>query len=303
MFKKFLRCLIAGGSESKPKSKQSKRQDKQIHPQTTPAERKRMLELRQRGQSVHAIAGTMNRSSRTVHQVLTKRGTQPLPDPEEPFEDSEISEQEEGSLQKNRRRKSGGNFIRGGEEVAESFLRDFGPTLNRLVFEAMKGNDDLVLQFFANQTGVKIPKKTVDDIVHEEIKNNPDLRRQVADDYLERRRRMGRTETEIAEEVLDLAVKIAGIMERGRWPDVVEKAVTSGEIGKILEIWRGKEPQELHTQPGPTLPRPQIQPQGNSEPSLSTVPECEPTMGPQPLSGPGARTGNHAPQSPFGGKL
>lgn len=252
MFKKFLRCLIAGGSESK----QSKRQGNQIHPQTTPAERKRMLELRQRGQSVHAIARTMSRSSRTVHQVLTKRDTQPLPHPEEPLEDSEISEQKEGSRQKNRRRKSDGNFIRGGEGVAESFLREFGPTLNRLVFEAMKGNDDLVLQLFANQTGVKIPKKTVDDIVHKEIKNTPDLRRQVAEDYLERRRRMGRTETEIAGEILDLAIKIAGIMERGRWPDVVEKAVTSGEIGKILEIWRGKESPEPQTLPGPTLPGP-----------------------------------------------
>lgn len=189
MFKKIIRCLINGGPESKPESTQSKQQGKQNHPRTTPAERTRMLELRKQGQSVHNIAGTMDRSSRTVHQVLTKRGTQPLPDPGEQSGDAEPSEHEAINRRKNHRRRSGGNFARGEEEPADSFLREYGPTLNRLAFEAMKDNEEATLQCFANQYGMKMPKKTVDDIVIEEIKNSPDLKRQVADDYIERRSR------------------------------------------------------------------------------------------------------------------
>ena len=277
MFKKILRCLIAGRTKSKRKGKQSKRPGEQNHPQpsklnaknserftqTTPAERKRMFDMRQRGQSVHAIARALGRSSRTVHQVLTQRGTQPLPEPEEPH-DAGLPERAEGSRRKNQTRRQDGDVKRGEEEPTESFLREFGPTLNRMAFDVIKDNDEYILQFFGNQYGMKIPKKTIDDIVHEEIRNNPDLKRQVADDYLVRRRRMGRTETEIAGEVLDLAMKFADIMVRGRWTDVAEKAVTSGEIRKIIEVLRGRQSPESESLSRPTLAQHPVRPADTS---------------------------------------
>ena len=46
---------------------------------TTPTERARMHMLRREGFSVHAIANRLHRSSRTVHTILTERGTRELP--------------------------------------------------------------------------------------------------------------------------------------------------------------------------------------------------------------------------------
>lgn len=80
---------------------------------------------------------------------------------------------------------------------------------------------------------------------------------------------MGRTDTEIAAEVLNLAIKISEVMARGRWPDVLEKAVTSGEIRKIMEVLGRKQHPDQQYLSTPTLPETQRQPDStaSSEPS------------------------------------
>jgi hypothetical protein len=64
---------------------------------------------------------------------------------------------------------------------------------------------------------------------------NPELRRQWVEDYLERKKRKGRTDVDIAGEVLELALKVADVMARGRWANVAESAITSGELRKTVE--------------------------------------------------------------------
>ena len=49
-------------------------------PRTSLEERREMFALRQRGLSVGAIAKKLDRSSRTVYEVLTNRRRQPLPE-------------------------------------------------------------------------------------------------------------------------------------------------------------------------------------------------------------------------------
>jgi len=167
-----------------------------------------------------------------------------------------------------------------------------------MAFEVIKDNDEYILRFFGNQYGMKIPKKTIDDIVREGIRNNPDLKRQVADDYLVRRRRMGRTETEIAGEVLDLAMKFADIMVRGRWTDVAEKAITSGEIRKIIEVLRGRQSPESESLSRPTLAQHPDQPADTSTPLLTKWPEGEPTTGSPPSSALETQPDHQSPQPP-----
>lgn len=256
-----------------------------------------MFELRRQGHSVQAIARAQSRSSRTVHQVLTERGTQTLPDPEEQLSDAGLQEPDEvGRHKKNKRRRSGDNMVHGGKEPFGSLLQRLEPVLERYAVKALEANDDFALQLLGAYMDVKIPKKTIDDMLHEEIRANPDLRRQWAEDYLERQKRRGRTDTEIAAEVLGLGVELAKMMERGRWPDVVEKALTSGEVRKTVEAWLGRGAQGLQGLSGPTPAQPQVQPAGAPIRPLPEGSGHEPEPGSPPLSVPVAQPGQQALQ-------
>jgi hypothetical protein len=268
MFKKLVGFITL--SRSKRESKQSKRGCKQNHiqstqqkpkgnsgfSQTTPAERKRMFELRRTGHSVHAIAKTLGRSSRTVHQVLTERGTKPLPDPEGLIGDTPLSEDnDDGRHRVHQRRKSDGNVGQTTGEFSGSIWKRLEPMLEQRAADVLKRNDEFVVQILAVHLGVEIPKKSLTDMVHEEIRGDPDLRRQLAEQYLEDKKRRGRTDTEIANEVLDLACKFAEVMARGRWPDVVDKALTSGELRKTIQALVGNEPSAVDPPSGRDLPQ------------------------------------------------
>ncbi len=171
----------------------------------------------------------------------------------------------------------------GGKKPFDSLLQKLETKLEQVAVGALEANDDFAVQLLGACLGVKIPKKTIDDMVYEEIRANPDLRRQWAEDYLERQKRRGKTDTEIAAEVLDLAIELAKMMERGRWPDVVEKAVTSGEVRKMAEAWLGKGAPAPHGPSGPTPVQPQVQPAGAPKRPLHEGSGHEPEPG-SPLS-------------------
>jgi len=310
------------GKQSKHIGKQSRQENKQqakrssnstsktdhkdgSFTQTSPSERREMFALRQSGLGVGAIAKRLGRSGRTVYEVLTERGTRPLPNAEELLQDDGLPEPEEIDCPKRRKRRRRGDRMAPSEtEPSDSLGRRLGRILDEKVADAVRAlkiNDEFALQILAAHFGVKIPKKTVDDMVWEEVKSSPELRRQLAEDYVERQKRSGRTDTEIAAEVLDLAIKIAEMMARGRWPDVVEKAVTSGEIRKTLQVLLGKESRDVQEHTNLTTPQSQIPP---SVVTLATLPEgTEGEAGTRPpFTDPAARAGHENLQPAKGDK-
>ena len=82
--------------------------------------------------------------------------------------------------------------------------------------------------------GVKIPRKTPDDMVMETIGDHPTLRREWAETRLQQIKRNGRSEMDIFEEGLDKYFKLARLLNQNAWPQVVNNAVVSGEARQIL---------------------------------------------------------------------
>ena len=105
--------------------------------------------------------------------------------------------------------------------------------------------------------GVKIPRKTLDDMVMETIGDDPTLRREWAETRLQQMKRNGRTEMDIFGEGLDMYLKLAQELTKGAWPRVVNNAVVSGEVQQTLlglaSLWKGEAPKAEETQGAPTL--------------------------------------------------
>ena len=200
---------------------------------TTHQEREAMLSLRHEGLSVHAIAETLGRSSRTIQDILTSRGTQPLP-PRGGAPPRLGSDDVARARRRRRRRGSGGSPH---DSAANPDLRR---RLDAMVLEAAKhvfrDDPELAQQVIAAQFGLKLPKKSVDDIVLEEIKNDPRLRREWAEEHLKQMKYRGRTELEIVDEGLEMFCKF--LDRRGRstnWPEAVAEMARSGEIHKTIQ--------------------------------------------------------------------
>ena len=105
--------------------------------------------------------------------------------------------------------------------------------------------------------GVKIPRKTLDDIVMETIGDDSKLRQEWVSTRLQQIKRNGRTEMDIVGEGLDMLLKISQESERAAWPRVVNNAVVTGEAKQTLvglaRLWKGLEPKAEETQSAPTL--------------------------------------------------
>jgi hypothetical protein len=82
--------------------------------------------------------------------------------------------------------------------------------------------------------GVKIPRKTLDDMAMETIGDDQTLRREWAETRLQQMKRNGRSEMGIFEEGLDKYFKLARLLDQNAWPQVVNNAVVSGEARQIL---------------------------------------------------------------------
>ena len=161
--------------------------------------------------------------------------------PEPDTEGKDLRHQNPGQGRRRRRtrhRRPSSDQPRGQSNPSESLLWELQPRLVELMSQHMNDNPDLAARLLTKYLGIKMPekeKKTLDEIIWEEIEANPQLRRRYADDLLEKTIRKDRTDTDIAREVLELASEIAERMVGSRWPAVVESAITSGELRKTVE--------------------------------------------------------------------
>ncbi len=149
--------------------------------------------------------------------------------------------------------------------------------------------------------GVKLPKKSLDDILKEEIYSDPQLRHQWASAHLEQMKRGGRSELDIVGEGLDLLLRLAKAMNQDSWQRVVGSAVASGEVRQTLiemtSIFKGDSPQPSIGQPNvksnsPSLPDhtpiAPVPPPSGDQPIRHLAPETAPpqnSSGPQPPNG------------------
>jgi hypothetical protein len=105
--------------------------------------------------------------------------------------------------------------------------------------------------------GVKIPRKTLDDMVMETIGDDPKLRREWAETRLQQMKHNGRTEMDIVGEGLDMLLKVLQEWQRAAWPQVVNNGVVTGEFRETLlglaSLWKGQTTPAEESQSAPTL--------------------------------------------------
>ena len=123
--------------------------------------------------------------------------------------------------------------------------------------DLVKSDSELLRQVVGSIMGVKILRKTLDDMVMETIGDDPTLRREWAETRLQQMKRNGRTEMDIVGEGLDMLLKILQESERAAWPQVVNNGVVTGEFRETLlglgSLWKGQAPKAEETQSAPTL--------------------------------------------------
>jgi len=132
---------------------------------------------------------------------------------------------------------------------------------------------------------LKIPRKTLDDMVMETIGDDPILRREWAETRLQQMKRNGRTEMDIVGEGLDIYLKLAQELTKGDWPRIVNNGVVTGEFRETLlglaSLWKGEAPKAEETQSAPTL--------GSGGPARDAIP---PVVRQDQAGSPGDGVGN-----------
>ena len=282
MLTKILRCLRCRRAESKRKCKQSKRDSKRTHTDSTPkqqhkkfnhttkGERDHMFTLYRQGFSIHNIAGEMGRSSRTVHQRLTHNGTRPLPDQDLVRSDRAPTPTEKGRRHRLRHRQTDAQKPDGQFDFVKAFMDQAGPQLFQSSLGLLEKDPELARQVVGAVMGVKISKKSLDDIIHEEIYSNPEIRRQWAEAHLEHMKRNGRTEMDIVGEGVEVLLKLAKELNRDSWPRVVRDLEASGELSRIAMLWKAGASPEIHPGSGGVRQGPQEINASSSVPSDRT---------------------------------
>ena len=123
--------------------------------------------------------------------------------------------------------------------------------------DLVKSDPELLRQVVGSIMGVKIPRKTLDDMVMETIGDDPKLRREWAENRLQQMKRNGRTEMDIVGEGLDMLLKVLQEWQRAAWPQVVNNGVVTGEFRETLlglgSLWTDQAPKAKETQSAPTL--------------------------------------------------
>ena len=123
--------------------------------------------------------------------------------------------------------------------------------------DLVKSDPELLRQVVGSIMGVKIPRKTLDDMIMETIGDDPKLRREWAENRLQQMKRNGRTEMDIVGEGLDIYLKLAQELTKDAWPRVVNNGVVTGEFRETLlglaGLWKGQAPKAAEGQSGPTL--------------------------------------------------
>ena len=100
--------------------------------------------------------------------------------------------------------------------------------------ELLREDPVVARRILGSVLGVKIPQKTIDDLVTETIAGDPVLLREWAGARLQDIKRNGRSELGIVGEGLELVIRVVRELEKGAWPRVVSEAVTSGELRETL---------------------------------------------------------------------
>jgi len=150
--------------------------------------------------------------------------------------------------------------------------------------DLVKSDPELLRQVVGSIMGVKIPRKTLDDMVMETIGDDPTLRREWAETRLQQMKRNGRTEMDIVGEGLDMLLKILQESERVAWPRVVNNGVVTGEFRETLlglgSLWKGQAPKAEENQSAPVL--------GPDSPVGEAIPPVvQQDQGPSPVNGGG----------------
>ena len=217
-----------------------------------------MFDLYEQGLGTHAIANKTGRSTHTVHSVLTHRGTRPLPERNTEPADEEAAGRTGGGGGRRRRgkRDDTGTTDRGGD-MSEALAAKLEPKIIEACAQFIRSDPETLRQVVGSIMGVKIPRKTLDDMVMETIGDDPTLRREWAETRLLQMKRNGRSEMDIFEEGLDMYLKILQESERAAWPRVVNNGVVTGEFRETLlglaSLWKGQAPKAEETQSAPTL--------------------------------------------------
>ena len=217
-----------------------------------------MFDLYEQGLGTHVIANKMGRSTHTVHSVLTQRGTRPLPERNTESIDEVPAGRTGGGGRRRRRGKveDAGTVDRGGD-MREALAAKLEAKILQAWPDLQKSDPELFRQVVGSIMGVKIPRKTLDDMVMEAIGDDPTLRREWAETRLQQIKRNGRSEMDIVGEGLDMLFKILQESERAAWPQVVNNAVVSGEARKTLVglagLWKDQTPTAEEGQSGPIL--------------------------------------------------
>ena len=280
-------CLWPFGRRSKRRRELSERKStrKGTFPErgkpparTTDGERRHMFDLYEQGLGTHAIAKKIGRSTHTAHSVLTQRGTRPLPE-----RDTEATYEESAADTGGRRRRRGkrddaGTPDRGGD-MSEALAAKLEPKIIEACAQFIRSDPETLRQVVGSIMGVKIPRKTLDDMVMETIGDDPTLRREWAENRLQQMKRNGRSEMDIVGEGLDMLLKVLQEWQRAAWPQVVNNGVVTGEFRETLlglgSLWKGQAP-TAETQSPPTL--------GHDSAAQGTIPPAaQQEQGPSPV--------------------
>jgi len=250
---------------------------------TTDGERRHMFDLYGQGLGTHAIANKTGRSTHTVHSVLTHRGTRPLPERNTEPADEESAADTGGRRRRRGKRDDAGTPDRGGD-MSEALAAKLEPKIIEACAQFIRSDPETLRQVVGSIMGVKIPRKTLDDMVMETIGDDPILRREWAETRLQQMKRNGRSEMDIVGEGLDMLLKILQESERAAWPRVVNNGVVTGEFRETLlglgSLWKGQAPTTEENQSAPTL-GPDSAAQG------AIPPVVQQDQGPSPVNGGG----------------
>ena len=152
--------------------------------------------------------------------------------------------------------------------MSEALAAKLKPTIIDACAQFIRSDPETLRQVVGSIMGVKIPRKTLDDMVMETIGDDPILRREWAETRLQQMKRNGRTEMDIVGEGLDIYLKLAQELTKDAWPRVVNNGVVTGEFRETLlglaSLWKGEAPKAEETQGAPTL--------GSGGPAQDAVP-------------------------------
>ena len=168
--------------------------------------------------------------------------------------------------------------------MSEALAAKMGAKILESWPDLVKSDPELLRQVVGSIMGVKIPRKTLDDMVMETIGDDPTLRREWAENRLQQMKRNGRSEMDIFGEGLDMYLKLAQELTKGAWPRVVNNGVVSGEFRETLlglaSLWTGQTPKAEETQSAPVL--------GPDSPVGEAIPPVvQQDQGPSPVNGGG----------------